>query len=88
MNQILKRQASRFLYGSKVPAVTITVFILMEELRMEDQQSFFNFLRMPLEIIDEILSSVGPRIRIVDTPQESIGTGPQASYHYSTFSVR
>ena len=27
MNQILKRQTSRFHYGSKVPAVTITVFI-------------------------------------------------------------
>jgi hypothetical protein len=26
LNQILKRQTSRFHYGSKVPAVTITVF--------------------------------------------------------------
>jgi hypothetical protein len=60
----------------------------MEELRMEDQQSFFNFLRMPLEMFDEILNRVGSRIRIVNTPQENIGTGPQASYHYSTFSVR
>jgi hypothetical protein len=27
LNQILKRQTSRFHYGSKVPAVTITLFI-------------------------------------------------------------
>jgi len=27
LNQISKRQTSRFHYGSKVPAVTITVFI-------------------------------------------------------------
>jgi hypothetical protein len=27
LNQILKCQTSRFHYGSKVPAVTITVFI-------------------------------------------------------------
>jgi hypothetical protein len=27
LNQMLKRQTSRFHYGSKVPAVTITVFI-------------------------------------------------------------
>jgi hypothetical protein len=27
LNQILKRQTSRFNYGSRVPAVTITVFI-------------------------------------------------------------
>jgi hypothetical protein len=27
LNQILKRQTSRFHHGSKVPAVTITVFI-------------------------------------------------------------
>ena len=31
MNQILKRQTSRFHYGSKVPAVTITVFITILE---------------------------------------------------------
>jgi hypothetical protein len=39
----------------------------MEELRMEDQQSFFNFLRMPPEMFDELLNRVGPRIRRVDT---------------------
>ena len=31
LNQILKRQTSRFHYGSKVPAVTITVCIAMLE---------------------------------------------------------
>jgi len=30
LNQILKRQPSRFDYGSKVPAVTITVFITIQ----------------------------------------------------------
>jgi hypothetical protein len=33
---------------------------------MEDQQSFFNFLRMPPEMFDELLNRVGPRIRRVD----------------------
>ena len=40
---------------------------LLAELRMEDQQSFFNFLRMPAEIFDELLNRVGPRIRKMDT---------------------
>ncbi|XP_063442822.1 putative nuclease HARBI1 [Mytilus trossulus] len=40
---------------------------LMQELRMEDQQSFFNFLRMPPEMFDEILNRVGPRIQRRDT---------------------
>jgi hypothetical protein len=31
LNQILKRQTSRFHYGSKVPAVTIAVFITILE---------------------------------------------------------
>jgi hypothetical protein len=31
LNQILKRQTSRFHYGSKIPAVTITVFITILE---------------------------------------------------------
>jgi hypothetical protein len=31
LNQILKPQTSRFHYGSKVPAVTITVFITILE---------------------------------------------------------
>ena len=31
LNQILKRQTSRFHYGSKFPAVTITVFITIME---------------------------------------------------------
>ena len=34
---------------------------------MEDQQSFFNFLRMPPEMFDELLNRVGPRIRKMDT---------------------
>ena len=33
---------------------------------MEDQQSFFNFLRMPPEMFDELLNRVGPRNRRVD----------------------
>ena len=33
---------------------------------MEDQQSFFHFLRMPLAMFDELLNRVGPRIRRVD----------------------
>ena len=33
---------------------------------MEDQQSFFNFLRMPPEMFDELLNRVEPRIRRVD----------------------
>ena len=32
---------------------------LMAELRMEDQQSFFNFLRMPPQMFDELLNRVG-----------------------------
>ena len=40
---------------------------LLAELRMEDQQSFFNFLRMPPEMFDELLNRVGPRIRKMDT---------------------
>jgi hypothetical protein len=31
LNQILKRQTSRFHYGSKVPGVTIAVFITILE---------------------------------------------------------
>jgi hypothetical protein len=38
----------------------------MEELRMEDQQSFFNFLRMPPEMFDELSNRVGFRNRRVD----------------------
>ena len=34
---------------------------------MEDQQSFFNFLRMPPEMFDELLNRVGPRNRKMDT---------------------
>jgi hypothetical protein len=33
---------------------------------MEDQPSFFNFLRMSPEMFDELLNKVGPRIRRVD----------------------
>ena len=35
---------------------------LIEELRMEDAESFRNFLRMDLVMFDELLNSVGPRI--------------------------
>ena len=44
MNQILKRQTSRFHYDSKVPAVTITVFItLLEQNRYNSCQSSTKF---------------------------------------------
>ena len=36
---------------------------LLAELRMEDQQLFFNFLRMPPEMFDELLNRIAPRIR-------------------------
>ncbi|XP_014664080.1 PREDICTED: uncharacterized protein LOC106806600 [Priapulus caudatus] len=39
----------------------------MAELRMEDQASFFNFLRMLLEMFDELLVRIGPRIQKQDT---------------------
>ena len=39
---------------------------LMEELRQEDQQSFFNFIRMPPEMFDELLNRVSPRIQLQD----------------------
>ena len=35
LNQILRRQISRFHYGSKVPAVTITAFITILEQKMK-----------------------------------------------------
>ena len=34
----------------------------MVELRNEDPASFINFLGMPQEVFDELLSRVGPRI--------------------------
>ncbi|XP_041351150.1 putative nuclease HARBI1 [Gigantopelta aegis] len=34
---------------------------------MEDQQSFFNFLRMPPEMFNELLNRVGPRCHKIDT---------------------
>jgi len=40
---------------------------LMAELRMDDQQSFFNFLRMPPQIFDELLKRVGPGCHKMDT---------------------
>jgi hypothetical protein len=44
LNQILKRQTSRFHYGSKFPAVTITVFIKMiEQNRQNSCQSSTKF---------------------------------------------
>ena len=40
---------------------------LLAELRMEDQQSFFNFLRMPPDMFDELLNRVSPMITKQDT---------------------
>ena len=38
---------------------------MMEELRWKIK-SFFNFLRMPPEMFDDLLNRIGPRIRRVD----------------------
>ena len=44
LNQLLKRQTSRFHYGPKVPAVTITVFItILEQNRSNSCQSSTKF---------------------------------------------
>jgi len=40
----------------------------MTELRREDQQSFFNFLRMPAEMFDELINRVGRRIQRLRVP--------------------
>ncbi|XP_071177272.1 putative nuclease HARBI1 [Mytilus edulis] len=40
---------------------------LMNELRIEDEPSFLNFLRMPPVMFDELLNRVGPRIKKTDT---------------------
>ena len=40
---------------------------LLVELRIQDHQSFFNFLRMPPDMFDEPLKRVGPRISKQDT---------------------
>ena len=40
---------------------------LMRELRMEDNTSFFNYMRMEPHMFDEILLRVGPRIQKSDT---------------------
>ena len=34
----------------------------MNELRIEDPQAFFNFLRMESAMFDELVQRVGPRI--------------------------
>ena len=39
----------------------------MAELGMEDQQSFFNFLKMPPQLFDELLNTVGPRCHKMHT---------------------
>jgi len=41
--------------------------LLMYELRMEDQASFFNFLRMHPEMFDKLLARIAPRIQKQDT---------------------
>ena len=40
---------------------------LMEELRVEDPQSFFNYPRMKPAMFDELVQRVGPRIEKHDT---------------------
>jgi len=39
---------------------------LMEELRVEDPQSFFSYLRMEPAMFDELVQRVGPRIEKQD----------------------
>jgi len=44
LNQILRRQTSRFHYGSKVPVVTITAFItILEQNRINSSQRSTKF---------------------------------------------
>lgn len=38
----------------------------MKEVRMEDQESFFKFLRMPQGMFGELLNRVSPRIQEID----------------------
>jgi len=40
---------------------------LTEELRVEDPQSFFNYLRMEPAMLDELVQRVGPRIEKQDS---------------------
>ena len=40
---------------------------LMEELRVEDLQSFFNYLGMEPAMFDELVQRVGPRVEKQDT---------------------
>ena len=40
---------------------------LMEELRVEDPQSFFNYLRMEPAMFDKLVQRVGPMIEKQDT---------------------
>lgn len=44
---------------------------LMNELRLEDEPSFYNFVRLEPAMFDELLQRVGPRIRKMDTNYRS-----------------
>jgi len=46
--------------------------ILMEELRVEDPKSFFNYLRMEPAMFDELVQRVGPRIEKLNTKMRKV----------------
>ncbi|KAH3838771.1 hypothetical protein DPMN_112186 [Dreissena polymorpha] len=48
---------------------------------MEDQQSFFNFLRMPPEMFDELLNRVSPK---PDTPLQQSARSRSETCDYVT----
>jgi len=59
----------------------------LTELRMDDHQSFFNFLRMRAEMFDELLRRVGPRCHETHTscltihrPHASVASSPDLFY--------
>jgi hypothetical protein len=61
LNQILKRQTSHFLYGSKVPAVTITVLITI----LEQNRYYSDFLKRHLHLRNRLLDQGYEKIRLI-----------------------
>jgi hypothetical protein len=56
LNQILKRQTSRSHYGSKVPAVTITVFKYRNKIGYaRDSSNYSDFLKRHLHLRNRLL---------------------------------
>ena len=48
---------------------------LMTELRLEDEQSFVNFMRMPPQMFDEIVARIGPRLQKSNIHRQSLDPG-------------